>query len=149
MRSGREGQISYQLHVESKKKKGTNEHIYKIGKKKSYRCRKQSYGCHGRKGEGMSWKAYKVCVLTGTHCCAVRTAAKSRLTLLDSTACSLPGSPLCPWGFPGKNAQLSCHFLPQGILLIQGSNSHLLHQWADSLTTEPPGKPAHTPLYIK
>ena len=32
---------------------------------------------------------------------------------------------LCPWDFPGKNTGLGCHFLLQGIFLIQGSNSHL------------------------
>lgn len=51
LKSDREGQIPYQLLVESKKKKkkGTNELTYKIGEKR-YRCRKQSYGCQGRKG---------------------------------------------------------------------------------------------------
>ena len=29
---------------------------------------------------------------------------------------------LCPWDFPGKNTGASCHFLLQGILLIQASN---------------------------
>ena len=33
---------------------------------------------------------------------------------------------LCPWNFSGKNAGVGCHFLLQGIFLIQGSNSHLL-----------------------
>ena len=34
---------------------------------------------------------------------------------------------LCPWDFPGKNTEVGCHFLLQGIFLTQGSNSHLLH----------------------
>ena len=29
---------------------------------------------------------------------------------------------LCPWDFPGKNTEVSCHFLPQGIFPTQGSN---------------------------
>ena len=33
---------------------------------------------------------------------------------------------LCPWSFPGKNTKVDCHFLFQGIFLIQGSNPHLL-----------------------
>ena len=30
---------------------------------------------------------------------------------------------LCPWGFPGKNTGVGCHFLLQGIFLTQGSIS--------------------------
>ena len=33
---------------------------------------------------------------------------------------------LCPWGFPGKNTGVRCHFLLQEILLTQGSNPHFL-----------------------
>ena len=33
---------------------------------------------------------------------------------------------LCPWGSPGKNTGVGCHFL-QGIFLTQGSNPGLLH----------------------
>ena len=36
----------------------------------------------------------------------------------------------CPWGFPGKNIRVGCHFLLQGIFLTQGG----------FFTTEPPGK---------
>ena len=28
----------------------------------------------------------------------------------------------CPWDFPGKNTGVGCHFLLQGVFLIQGSN---------------------------
>ena len=31
-----------------------------------------------------------------------------------------------PWNFPGKNTGVGCHFLLQGIFLIQGSNPRLL-----------------------
>ena len=47
-----------------------------------------------------------------------------------------------PWNFPGKNTELSCHFLLQGIFLTQGLNLSilcLLH--CRFFTTEPPGKP--------
>ena len=33
----------------------------------------------------------------------------------------------CPWNSPGKNTEVSCHFLLQEIFLSQGSNPHLLH----------------------
>ena len=51
---------------------------------------------------------------------------------------------LCPWGFPGKNAGVDCHFLLQGIFLTQGLNArllHVLHRQVDSLPPAPPGKP--------
>ena len=40
---------------------------------------------------------------------------------------------LCPWDSPGKNTRVGCHFLLQGIFLIQGSNLSLLCWQADSL----------------
>ena len=33
---------------------------------------------------------------------------------------------LCPWGYPGKNTGVGCHFLLQGIFPTQGSNPSLL-----------------------
>ena len=54
---------------------------------------------------------------------------------------------LCPWNFLGKNIGVGCHFLLQGIFLIQGSNPGLLHWQADALTSEPPGKPSTIILY--
>ena len=47
---------------------------------------------------------------------------------------------LGPWNFPGKNSEVGCYFLLQGIFQTQGLNSRLLcllHQQVDSL---PPGK---------
>ena len=41
---------------------------------------------------------------------------------------------------------MGCHFLLQGIFLIQGSNPCLLHWQVDSLPSELPGKPA---LYLR
>ena len=55
-----------------------------------------------------------------------------------------PARLLCPWDSPGKNTEVGCRALLQGIFLIQGSNLcllSLLHWQADSLSTEPPGKP--------
>ena len=48
----------------------------------------------------------------------------------------------CPWNFPGKNVELDSHFLLQGILPTQGLNLSLLLLQADSLPSEPPGKPS-------
>ena len=39
---------------------------------------------------------------------------------------------LCPWDFPGKNTEVGCHFLLQGIFLTQGSNPHRLRWQAGS-----------------
>ena len=39
--------------------------------------------------------------------------------------CSPPGP--CPWDFPGKNTEVGCHFLLQGIFPNYGSNLGLLH----------------------
>ena len=55
---------------------------------------------------------------------------------------------LCPWSFLGKNTGLGCHFLLQGIYLIQGSNPcllRLLHPHADPLPIAPPEKPQFGP----
>ena len=42
-----------------------------------------------------------------------------------------------PWNFPGKDVQLGCHFLLQGIFLTQESNPLLVGRF---FTTEPPGR---------
>ena len=76
----------------------------------------------------------------------LRHGLRSKLTLLCSL-CSVasnslrlhglqPTRLLCPWDFPGKNTEVGCYFLLQGIFLTQGSNTHLLSllYWlADSL----------------
>ena len=41
---------------------------------------------------------------------------------------------LHPWDFPGKNTEVGCHFLLQGIFLTQGLNLCLLHWQGDSLS---------------
>jgi len=47
------------------------------------------------------------------------------LTLCDPMDCS--PQLLCPWDFPGKNTEVSCHSLLQGIVPTQGWNLGLLH----------------------
>ena len=67
----------------------------------------------------------------------------SRVQLFDPRDCSPPGSSVHR-DSPGKNTEVSCHALLQGIFLIQGSNPHLLcllHWQAGPLPLMPPGKP--------
>ena len=49
--------------------------------------------------------------------------AKSCSTLCDPMD---PASLLCPWDFPGKNTEVGCYFLLQGVFLTQVLNPHLL-----------------------
>ena len=49
-----------------------------------------------------------------------------------------PARLLCPWNFPGKNVEVDL----QGILPTQGLNLSLLLLQADSLPSEPQGKPS-------
>ena len=44
----------------------------------------------------------------------------------------LPARLFCPWDSPGKNPEVGCHFLLQGIFPTQGSNSCLLHWQVNS-----------------
>ena len=55
-----------------------------------------------------------------------------------------PARLLCPWDSPGKNTEVGCHILLQGIFPTQGSNPCLLCllPWQPgSLSLAPPGKP--------
>ena len=42
--------------------------------------------------------------------------AQSCPTLCDPMVCSLPGSFLCPWDFPGNSTGVDCHFFLQILL---------------------------------
>ena len=67
--------------------------------------------------------------------CASVLSRFSRVQLCDAMNCSLPGSSV-HGDSPGKNTEVGCHFLLQGIFLTQGSNPCLLcllHWQADSL----------------
>ena len=52
---------------------------------------------------------------------------------------------LCPRNFPGKSTGVGCHFLFQGVFLTQGSDPGIEPRspalQADTLPSEPPGKP--------
>ena len=71
-------------------------------------------------------------------CCCV--VAKPCLTLLQPHEL-WPARLLCPWDFPGKNTAVGCHFLLQGIFLIQELNPRLLHWQVDSLPLSHQGSP--------
>ena len=67
----------------------------------------------------------------------------SHVQLSDSMDCSLPGSSVHE-DSPGKNTEVGCHELLQGIFPTQGSNPRLLCllNWqAGSLPLVTPGKP--------
>ena len=63
----------------------------------------------------------------------IRACMLSRSVTSD---CLQPARLLCLWDSPGKNTGVGCHFLLQGIFLIQGLNPCLLcllHWQVDSL----------------
>ena len=84
-----------------------------------------------------SWNSL-VCTLW--CCCCV--VSKLCPTFLWSHGLQ-PTRLLCLWDFPGKNAEVGCHFLLQGIFLIQRLNSHLLHWQVDSLSLSHRGSPLY------
>ena len=63
-------------------------------------------------------------LVSSCFCCCLVT--KSCLTLLRPHGLQ-PNRFLCPWDLPGKNTEVSCCFLLQGIFLTQGSNFSFLH----------------------
>ena len=56
---------------------------------------------------------------------------------------------LRPWDFPGKNAGVDCHFLHPGDLPDPGIEPGSPALQADSLPSEPPGKPTYICRYIQ
>ena len=59
---------------------------------------------------------------------------------------------LHPQDFPGKNTEVGCHALLQGVFPTQGSNpslSHLFHWQAVSLPLAPPGKPFTAMIWVQ
>ena len=58
--------------------------------------------------------------------CAVCLVTQSCLTLCDTMDCSPPNS-LVHGDSPGKNSEVGCHALLQGVFPTQGSNPGLLH----------------------
>ena len=68
--------------------------------------------------------------------------AQSCPTLCDPMDCSPPVG--CPYDFPCKNTEVSCHFLLQGIFLTQELNLRLLSWQAVSLALHQLGSPIFT-----
>ena len=75
-------------------------------------------------------------------CVSVCVCARARAHVCSIVSGSLqfhelqPTRLLCPWNFPDKNTRVGCHFLLQGVFLIQALNPHLpplLHWQVDSL----------------
>ena len=64
------------------------------------------------------------------------------------TSCGLyPARLLGPWDSPGKTTAVGCQFLLQGLFLTHGSNLGSPTLQAESLPSEPPGKPSIGPFY--
>ena len=86
------------------------------------------------KGKGGGRDKMRNVELTYTHsvCVCVCVCARARAYAMsdswDSIDCRPPRL-LCPWDSSGKNTEVGCHFLLQGIFPTQGSNLHLLHCW--------------------
>ena len=74
--------------------------------------------------------------------------AVSRVQLYETLWTIAHQAPLSMQFIPGKDTGMGCHFLLQGIFLIQGLNPHLLyllHWQVGSLPLEPSGKPLSVP----
>ena len=94
------------------------------------------------------WAASEGCLYMCV--CISAKSLKSCLTLCDRIDCGPPGS-LRPWHSLGKNTEVGCHALLQGIFPTQESNSRvrrLLHWQAGSSPLAPPGKPTYIYVYI-
>ena len=95
-------------------------------------------------------QAAHFCLLTGillkkqigmqTIVTIVQPLSRVRLFLIPTRL--YPTRLLCPWGFPGKDTGVGCHFLLQGIFLTQRLNLCLLHWQADSLPLSHLGSPS-------
>ena len=69
--------------------------------------------------------------------------AQSCPTLCDPMDCNPLGSSGAPWNSPGKNTRVGCHSLLQSNLSDPGIKPGSPTLQADSLPSEPPGKPKH------
>ena len=68
-------------------------------------------------------------------------------TLLVDPRGQQPTGRLCPWGFPGKDA--GCCFHSRGASRLGERTIEPLALQADSLLTEPPGKPEVSFIFFK
>ena len=68
----------------------------------------------------------------------------SRVWLFATSMDYSPWNSICPWNFPGKNTEVGCHFLLQGLFPTEGSAPRSLASPALAgrfFTMMPPGKP--------
>ena len=82
-----------------------------------------------------------------THISTMKTESVSRSVMVDSFATPWTVAHQGPPSFEFSRQEywgMGYHFLLQGIFPTQGSNPGLLHWQADSLPSEPPGKPLKT-----
>ena len=56
------------------------------------------------------------------HCYGLMCVCIQLLSYIFALPWTVATRLLCPWDFPGKNTAVGCHFLLQGIILIQGTN---------------------------
>ena len=80
-------------------------------------------------------------------CVCVCFVAQSCLTLCDPMDCSPPGSSV-DGDSPGKNTVVGCHALLQGNLPSPRIEPRAPTLQADSLLSEPPGKPVCVCMYV-
>jgi len=66
------------------------------------------------------------------------------LCLVAQSSLCDPTRLLCPWDSPGKNTGVGCRALLQGNLPTPGTEPRSPAFQADSLLSEPPGKPMNT-----
>ena len=72
---------------------------------------------------------FNLLVLSLKVCCGTALSLMLSCSVMSSSLRPPELSPtrlLGPGDFPGKNTEVICHFLPQGIFTIQRSNLHLL-----------------------
>ena len=82
------------------------------------------------------------------ECSVLCLVIQSCLTLCDPMDCSLPGSSVYE-DSPGKNTGVGCHALLQGNLPNSGIEPRSPALWANSLRTDPPGKPKECSACVK
>ena len=75
--------------------------------------------------EAASWKTYQDVKkqVESLVCCALSPFTSFQLHVAPWT---VGPRLLCPWGYPGKNTEVGCHALLQGIFPTWGSNLYLL-----------------------
>ena len=80
---------------------------------------------------------------SSSHCSEVRSVVFNFLQPLRLQ----PARFLCPWNSPRKNTGVGCHSLLQGDLPDPGTDLRSSALQADSLPSEPPGKPTVTSFF--